>query len=417
MFRNVATVMRGTILGQGLGLLILPLLTRLYDPSSFGHFQLYQSATLVLVVFVSLRFEVALLRARDGQELQATLILCLLSTLLTSVLLSVGWLMVGILRPDVYNQLPMPSWMVGCSAFIIGMFQVLGFLATRQKEYSTIANSKIVQAASYSGVATLFGYAKYALGMIAADVIGRLIAVIPMLRLLKITTLSDYRKIGVRQVKDAAVKFKEFPLITVFGGLVNSAGIIITPIMIYAAFSAEIAGQFALVERSIAFPIAMIVGAISQVYSSNISASIRDNPAEIAQQYHGIIKRLALFAALPALAGFFTVDILFEFVFGEDWAIAGNLAKIMIPAYFVIFVYGGVNMTLMILGRQGLQTAWEIFRLFCMVGLWVFIIDPEMTVTEVVTLHSIVLGGVSLLFLVIAEYAVRRGPTKAALAQ
>ena len=415
MIRNVATVLRGTVFGQALGFLVLPLLSRLYDPEAFGHFQLYQSATLVLVVFVSLRFEVALLRAQDGRELQATLMLCMISTFATAALSTAAWATVTAIYPVLYQLMPVPVWVVGPIVILIGVFQFLGYVVTREHLYRESANSKITQAVTYSTFAVAFGVAVSSVGLILADALSRLCASIQLLRSLRGRNLNDFYNISFSYLKSTAYKFREFPLITVFGGVINSLGIVATPIMIYSKFNAEVSGQFALVERAISFPIAMIVGAVSQVYMANMAKAVRENPEQVKLLFHSLLKNLALIAIAPSILAFLIAPYAFTVIFGSEWQLAGVLAQIMIPTYFIIFVYGGVNMTMMLLGRQVMQTAWEIFRLVCMLGFWLLLFQPDMSVTFVVTVHAMILGGVSLLFLVLAEYSVRKGPTEAAL--
>ena len=192
MIRNVATVLRGTVFGQALGFLVLPLLSRLYDPEAFGHFQLYQSATLVLVVFVSLRFEVALLRAQDGRELQATLMLCMISTFATAALSTAAWATVTAIYPVLYQLMPVPVWVVGPIVILIGVFQFLGYVVTREHLYRESANSKITQAVTYSTFAVAFGVAVSSVGLILADALSRLCASIQLLRSLRGRNLNDF---------------------------------------------------------------------------------------------------------------------------------------------------------------------------------------------------------------------------------
>jgi O-antigen/teichoic acid export membrane protein len=370
---------------------------------------------LVLVVFVSLRFEVALLRSADGRELHATLALCILSTLATALVLSLAWAGAVAWRPELYEYFPVSSWIIGPAVVLIGVFQFLGFLVTREQLYGPSANSKIAQAGTYALAASAFGAFRFSLGMIVADVMARMLGALYLIRAMKGSGISGVGEVGFADLKITAYKFREFPLITVFGGIINSTGAVITPIMIYAKFSAEVSGQFALVERAISFPIAMLVGAVSQVYMAKFAKAIREDSDGLRQHYHDLLRMLTLIAVGPATIGFLIAPALFLFVFGQEWQQAGGLARIMMPAYLVIFIYGGVNMTLMLLGRQILQTAWEIFRLLCMVILWTLIVSPAMSVETVVTMHAVVLGGVALLFLLLAEYGVRKGPTKVAL--
>lgn len=415
MLRKVATVMKGTALGQALGLLVLPLLSRLYSPADFGLFQMYQSAMLVLVVFVSFRFEVALLRASNQRELQATLALCIISTIINAFLISVAWFFLVQFEPDIYKAFAVPPAIVFFAVLLIGTFQFLGFLVTREELYSEIGNSKVVQASSYSLIASALGIFALSAGMIIADIAGRLFGSIWSFRSLKVGTFSGLSDIAKGDLLKAAVKFREFPLIAVFGGIINSLGAILTPVLIYAKFSPEISGQFSLVERTISLPLAMLVTSISQVFMADFSRLVREDPAQLAPLFRRLVRNLVVMALVPAVILFVICPPLYRIVFGSEWALAGQLAQLMIPAYALIFVIGGVNMTLMLLGRQVLQTVWEIARLACMVMLWTFFIQPNMKIQNVILLHSLVLGGVALLFLAMAEYGIRKGPTEAAL--
>lgn len=415
MIRHIATVMRGTVLVQALGLLALPLLTRLYSPTEFGHYQLYQSASTLLVVFVSLRFEVGLLRAQDGRELNATLALCLLSTVAVTLALALAWAAAVVLYPSLYARIPVSPMLVILAVFLIGTFQLLGFLVTREQLYSVSANSKVVQAVSYASIASALGAVSASAGLIIADALARLCGSLYLICRLRSRGIYSILHVHAREIKAAAWKFREFPLISVFGGMVNSLGAIITPVMIYAKFSPEVSGQFALLERSLSLPVAMVVTAVSQVYTATFSRLIRSDPSQLRKHFHDLLRMLALTAVGPAVIAFFIAPSLFALVFGSHWQLAGELAQIMVPAYLAVFIYGGVNMTIMLLGRQVLQISWEVLRLACMVLLWAVIVHPGMSVKTVVTLHALLLCGMSLLFIGIAEYSVRRGPTKAAV--
>src|SRR4051794_21575841 len=112
MLRNIAIILRGSLIAQAIGFLILPLLSRLFTPDAFGTFQLFQAISSVLLVFAAMRYEVALLRAEDDRELRATFWLCLTVTGLTSVgvaivaavIVASGW-------PAVAAALPFSIWL------------------------------------------------------------------------------------------------------------------------------------------------------------------------------------------------------------------------------------------------------------------------------------------------------------------
>ena len=87
MIRDIATVMRGTVIAQAIGFAALPILSRMFMPEAFGHYQLFISLLTLLLVFPTLRYEVALLRASGAREFRALAQLCLILILVVTAIL------------------------------------------------------------------------------------------------------------------------------------------------------------------------------------------------------------------------------------------------------------------------------------------------------------------------------------------
>ncbi len=86
MFRNILTVLSGSVVAQLIAIAALPILTRLYDAQAFGRYQIYISILNVAVMFVAFRYEVALIGARPGRVfdnlLRLTFRLCIITSLM-----------------------------------------------------------------------------------------------------------------------------------------------------------------------------------------------------------------------------------------------------------------------------------------------------------------------------------------------
>jgi O-antigen/teichoic acid export membrane protein len=177
--------------------------------------------------------------------------------------------------------------------------------------------------------------------------------------------------------------------------------------MIYAIYSPYISGQFGLVERSLTIPMAMVVTAVSQVYMAGLADAIRTPGQSGLLQYRKVVRNLTLLGLLPMAVLMAFGPFLFQTLFGERWALAGQFAQIMAPAYVLLLASGGVNMTLLVLGRQKLQFAWEIGRLIVLVGIWVVI--PVLGLSEItaVILYTIMSLATSAAFIVMADLALR----------
>ena len=73
----IVKVLQGVVSAQAIAFLALPILTRQFSPEAFGHFQIFQSVSAFILVFSSMRYEVALLRAESDEEFAAVARLCL----------------------------------------------------------------------------------------------------------------------------------------------------------------------------------------------------------------------------------------------------------------------------------------------------------------------------------------------------
>lgn len=60
-FKNLSTLMSGTVIAQLIGILASPLLSRLYTPSNFGLWGTFLSIVAVITVIASLKYELGII--------------------------------------------------------------------------------------------------------------------------------------------------------------------------------------------------------------------------------------------------------------------------------------------------------------------------------------------------------------------
>lgn len=112
----------------------------------------------------------------------------------------------------------------------------------------------------------------------------------------------------------------------------------------------------------IGIPIAMITTALSQVFYGKASELQRENPATLTRVYWKLTSRLFAVFLLPMCLFAFVSPILFVWLFGPNWQVAGMFAQILTPMFFAQLVVLPVSQILYITGRQGLQLLWDSAR-------------------------------------------------------
>ena len=371
MIRDVGTLMRGTLVVQGLGLLLLPILSRLYTPASFGAFGLYQAAILLLTVIACMRYDQAILTAADDREAVALFQLSILVGLVMAALLLVPVVLIdaaGLARA--MSGALSPYWLVP-GMLVSGWTLAANAALTRLGDFNGAAASKMAQAGANSTASVAIGLAVPGggPGLVLADQLSKLSAVAVAIWRLP-SGVAPLLRVDFGALVTLARRFGDFPRLSVLGGLLNNGGSFLTPALIYWFYGAETAGQFALVDRSISLPLGLIIITFSQAFSSHYARLLREDARAAKPYFAALIRMAALAGLVPMVLGVLLSPYAFPLVFGAQWQEAGVFAQVLAVMYYSSLVMGPVNTALVVAGRLRWQLGWEFGRLILLVAMW-----------------------------------------------
>lgn len=361
--RNVLTLMTGTSLAQAIPIAISPILTRLYSPEEFGRFALYMAITMIASVLVTGRYELAILLPRqDRDALQITALAIVLSmTISTALLLIVIFLAqpMAVLLGDA-ALIPWLYW-IPASTLLLGIYQSLNYWSNRKAQYKRLAISRTAQSTSVALTQMGSGYAgSGASGLVVGQVAGQVLATSVLARLIwredqrLIRTLQPLRSLVL------AKKYIDFPKYLIAAHGFNSASSQMPVLLLSAFFNTATAGFFTLTQRIIAAPMSLVAGALGDVFRQEAShAYIHQGNCE--EIYKRTFKRLLLISIFPFLIFFFVAPDLFSMIFGEQWRVAGEYAKILTPMAFLQFITSPLSAMFLIAEKQRLDLMWQIF--------------------------------------------------------
>lgn len=407
--RNIIAVLKGTVVAQAISIVLMPVLTRLLGPEAFGQFQLYQSFLAPLLVLVCMRYEIAILRAEEGPELSALLHLCIGIALTVSLL---ACLLGGAVARTFFTRRAVSAGFVlllSLGALFGGLFIVLGYLSVRFHAFTVGAVAKAVQASVTGLMGILLGCLTGGpMALILSDALGRLVGSATYVhkdkRLLQcLATPSSFA--AIRRV---AVKFRAMPTVSAPAGLVNAAGAVITPLGLYAYFSASAAGHFGIVERCIVGPLGILGVAISQVFMADLSRMIRERRPGMVAMYWVIVRRTLIAGFAIAVVCAIIIPHAVEIIFGREWAAAGRFAQLLTPLFAVTLTASAISMTLLVSGHQHLQLVWEVMRLLALAGVWLLVSRAKLTVDAAVTVHGLAGAAMYAVYIGLSYYALRR---------
>jgi O-antigen/teichoic acid export membrane protein len=409
VFKNIIAVLKGTVVAQAISIALMPVLTRLFEPAAFGQFQLYQSFLVPLLVLVCMRYEIAILQAEEGPELSALLHLCIGIAVTVSLLVS---LLGGAVARTLFSHRAISAvflLLLALGALFGGLFIVFGYLAVRFHDFRLGAVAKVVQAAVTGTVGIFLGWlAAGPLALILGDAVGRLVGSASYIhmgnRLLQCLATPP----SFRAMKRVALKFRSMPTVSAPAGLVNAAGAVITPLGLYAYFSASAAGHFGIVERCIVGPLSILGVAISQVFMADLSRMIRERRPGMVAMYWVIVRRTLIAGVAIAVVFAIIIPHAVVFVFGREWAAAGRFAQLLTPLFAVTLTASAVSMTLLVSGYQRLQLLWEVIRLLALAGVWLLVSGANLTAEAAVAVHGLTGTAMYAVYIGLSHYALRR---------
>lgn len=329
--RSVVTLASGTAIGQLLLLIAVPVLTRLYTPADYGALGVFSATLNLLVVLASLRYETAIPLPED--EDSARSLLALTFVLLGGMTLLVSFLVW--LTGDAYvSAVRAPAlrpylWLIPIGFLGAGTYQAVSFWAIRRRAFTRVARTKLSQGIGQVLAQVGLGFAGLGVGgLLTGDVVGRVAGGGGLL-------LLALRERGRARITPASLlsvvsRYRRFPLLTTWAGLLAIAGLQLPSIVFAAGFGVAAAGLYGLSYKMLVLPTMLVGHAVHQVFLSRAAMAARE-PGRLRQ----LTERTALSLFAGGLPVFGVVALggpqLFGTVMGREWEQAGRYAQVLSP--------------------------------------------------------------------------------------
>lgn len=367
--KSVSILAGGTAFAQAIGVIVLPIITRLYSPEDFALFAVYASILSILAVAICLRFEIAIPLPEKDEDALSLVILAMLSNVGLTLLIALSILLFqdSILSVIQQPQLAPFIWFIPIGVFFAGLYNALQYWTTRKKQFSTIAKTRMTQSIASSSVQIGGGYSGFgAFGLILGQVINLSAGIIRLFISFRKETKELVKTLSVLQLKKNWKKYDKFPKYSTFESLANVGAIQLPVIIIAAVALGPEAGYLMLAMKVMAIPMGLIGGAMAQVYLAH--APEYYNKGSLREYTIQTIKQIAKIAIIPLISIGTVAPFIFPLVFGESWAKAGYMVLWMIPWFVMQILSSPVSMSLHITGNQRIALVLQIAGLILRVG-------------------------------------------------
>jgi O-antigen/teichoic acid export membrane protein len=363
---DVLRLASGTGIGQVIGILAAPVITRLFAPEAYGVAAVFASLTAILSVVACARYELAIVLPKEDVEAAN---LFWLSTIVALIFSSLTGFFTWIVGPTVLVWIDAPElapflWLIPVAVLLHGLFIALNYWNTRTGHFARLSIASVTSRVTGTAVTLGAGFAGFATAgaMIIASIFGRALATV----VLGGQIFRDNGRFLIQNFDWRAISFgmkrhRKFPLFSSWAGLINIASWQLPIILFGTFFSPAIVGFYALGFRILQMPMSLIGQAIGRVFHQRAAeAHVRGDLDALVRN----LLRLLLIAGLAPLIVLAVIgEDLFAFAFGANWAEAGLYAQILSPWALVWFISSPLSTLFGVLEQQakGLRLQVTIF--------------------------------------------------------
>ncbi len=346
MIKNMARISGGTIFGQLISIITLPICTRLYGDKIIGEWTFLTIISTIAAAFADIGLQQSIMIEKEEhlkQTLRTVITIVSFTSIVTAV---VSYVYFGVINVE---SVSLPTFFVIPFIFIatytVKSIQVYSFIHNRQGNFKVLMKNPVINTTLFGVVSIAFGFIGfveygYYIGWLTGQ-IGTLLHLMHRQKPIPITLkFSDIKEVINRNKRFVMYQFPTDVLAQVKA---QFPGLLIKPL-----FGAEILGQYSITWRVVNIPVNAIGSAIGRVFLSKTSEMRREGKDIGAFTYKSIILSMRL-AILPIILIISLGDIIMAIFLGDGWIMAGNMVRILAVYAFFWFVtmsLQGITVTL-----------------------------------------------------------------------
>jgi O-antigen/teichoic acid export membrane protein len=352
--KNILTLVSGTALAQILPVIFSPLLSRIFTVSDYALFGIFMSIVSITSVFATAKYDYAIVLPIDDEEAFSILSLSFIIAILFTMFL---FLFLIILNENVLNLLNNPDfadWLyfIPVSVFAITTLGIFNFWFTRKQKYRSLAINKVVKNSSIIGSNIILELSRITGGgLIIGQIFGTGLASLILGGGMLKNNISTYQSFSIKKLKKVIVQYRDFPLFSMPSTLLNTLSQQMPILLISSWYTNEMVGAYFFAMKILSIPMALIGSSVAQTFYQEFN-DIINSGGKAKKFLTQTWLHLFLVGFFPLLLVFLFGEIIFCFIFGDEWVSAGKIASILSPIILLNFISSPTSSTYTVLRKQ-----------------------------------------------------------------
>ncbi|WP_242131022.1 oligosaccharide flippase family protein [Aestuariivivens marinum] len=349
---NIGLLVGGTAIAQAITFVGMLYLTKIYTPESFGIVSLCTSLISLLVPLATMRYDKAIILAKDEIETKRLLLICFaLGGAFFIFLSAIGFIVysLNILSNKWHNVLLV---LVPVGVFLFGLMNAFQMYFEKQSKFKVTSSVAVLEASSKLGLQYSLSNILPMLGML----FGYILSLVFNVCFYVIKAKKIFSRSFFCQKKNDLIflckKHIKFPKYFTWSNIIDSASQNICALTFPFLFSLSILGNFSLAYKIVRLPAFLFSMATRRVYYPKASELFFYNREKFKTLYKKGTFTLFVISIIPVIVFQFFAEDLFELFFDSRWIESAAYAKIIVWYVFFNFCNSLAHENMIIFGLQ-----------------------------------------------------------------
>lgn len=356
--KNIFILSFSTVIAQLINILFTPIISRTYSPENFGFFSLIRSIITILAIVATGQYDQALFLPKDDQEARWLSIGSFFLTVSFSIIVCVFIIFLRSIN-ILLNDFIYFCFIVPLGILFFSTDNILTNYLIRNKKYRYVGQRQILKSIINVSLIVIFALLnlKY-VGLILSFLISSLIINIYLFFQFSIK-LKDLDFKNIFHLFKNYIKFPKYDMLSSLINIFSSS----LPIFLFTLFyNREVVGSYSFTNNLLAVPMTFIGVSVSKVFYQECSTKTQENES-ISNFVKKVFDNLINLIIVPMFVAVVFGDILFSFLFGQQWKMAGQFAQFLALWQLMIFISSPLSNLLRIYNKQNILLFWNIIMI------------------------------------------------------
>lgn len=364
LWKNSARLLSANVLTQAIGILIYPVLTRLYAPDDFGLFNLFLSIGGVLALLSTAEYQYAIVLPKKEDRARA---LFQVGGMVLLAVTALTVLTIPFARPlaSLFNASALAQWywLLPFYVFAMGLWTLLNYYYIRGKMFRRVSRFQVVQSSLAAGAKTGLGVAGCTGGgLIVGSVVAFGAAVVVNVCAAGKKVLGGLFQVDRHACREAAREYANFPKFSLPRALVNNLGGNLPALLLTPFFGLSEAGFFGMAVSLGFRPLNMISTSLYQTFYQQTAAAVNGGRSVWSLLRKFVCSTLSI--AVPVFVGlYFVLPALMEWLLGSEWVTVAQCLRWMMPWLLMSLLVAPICYLSDVFGKQKIGLLFEVVLL------------------------------------------------------